>query len=152
MKKLSRMLQDVERIEATGGNVNKEGASPMFDSYCDFYHVFSESLERFKRGNGKERRIPPKLMHILNDAFAWGAINALRTLKHGNLLHDEAGNVVDRAFYSLEELLNEAEALLCPDCQSKDLERRLDALEEYNDEDDECDCDECECEDDEELF
>lgn len=149
MKKLSRMLQDVERIKETGGHVCKEGASPLFNRYCDFYYIFDKQLEKYKRGNGKDRDIPVKLMGLFLEAYALGASAGLATLKHGLLLRDEAGNVVDRAFYSLEELLNEAEALSCPDCQAEVIEERLDALEQHNDDED-CDCEDCDC--DEELF
>jgi hypothetical protein len=134
MKKLTDMIKDAEAVGKTGGLREEAGSDPLFSGFCDFLEIFDEELELFKVGSGETRSVPPELEGVLMDAFALGAIRALTALKHGYILKDGK----DKVFYSLEELLSEAEALICPEEQAEDLKTELLIIqsEEPEDEDD----------------
>ena len=135
MKKLSELIKDAEQIKESG--VSTDGKAPLFDIFCDFPDIFDRFIEPFKTGKGKKREIPKELFGLLLEAYAFGAASALRTVKYGVLLRDDEGNIKDRAYYSIDELLSEAQALSCPDCEKANLEQELEYLTSDDDEDEE---------------
>lgn len=118
MLKLTELIAQVERDTEQGPNVK----GPMFSSYCDIYHVFSEVIDPLKN-KPKDKEVPTKVQNALVCAFAWGASSALQAVKYGRIADAVDGKVSDRTFYSIDELL--AEALML-----QDPEATLDMLRE----------------------
>ena len=126
MRTLRQLMQDVDAIKKNGGHTDDE--SPIFEGFCDFLETFTAELEEFKVNGGVARSIPQSLYNLLLTAFSWGAADALHAAKDGYLLTDEEGNVIDKAYFSLDELLNAAIAMTSPKSQKQDLAEELEVL------------------------
>lgn len=132
MKKLSDMIAEVKRAKIEGGDPDRI-AGPMFDAVCEFSFTHSNLIDKFRHQKGEDADVPQEVMNLIFAAYSWGATSALSTLQRGLVIRDKDGKAVDRAYYSLDELLSEAESISDPDFQLQNLEHEMEIMQMIDD-------------------
>lgn len=146
MKLLTQLVAEARRIttEDPEKETDKEDyEEPLFTALSTMEGLYTELFEEFKDVNNE---LPDNIRNLLMAAFAYGASTALGILKEGFIVRNEDGEPIDTAYYSVEELLLEAESMICPNCTLSELTERLQEALNSDDElmeglDEECDLD-----------
>lgn len=144
MRRLSDFIVQARKI-GDSPKVSKE-ESPIFEGFEDYLVIYQEVLRPYL---DPDNSLTQEAFEAVWTAYMWGASTSLSLLKHGQIIRNDEGIVQDKIFYSLEELLNEAECLLDP---QEGLENAVDALVAAQnippanmDLEDDGDMEECEC-------
>jgi hypothetical protein len=120
MKLLTELLAQA-KVAAAG----EEVAGPLNEGFAEILRVMDLHLEEWKVGKGVDRKLPDALYGFLISAYSSGAADALRVAQWGVEVKDKKGKVKDRAFYSIDELLSEADTMQCAEYQVEQHEREL---------------------------
>lgn len=124
MKLLTELL-----AQARAATEKPNTSGPLFEGFCEILRVMDLHLEDWKIGSEDSRKLPDELYGFLISAYASGAADSLRAVQWGTDVRNKKGKIKDRAFYSIEELLSEAETMQSPEYQIEQHEHDLKLLQ-----------------------
>lgn len=136
MKKLSEMIAQAQNIISSNDGVDMQRHEcPTLSGFHETLLMYANTFKALEdKGTGK---LPDEIVGALLLAFASGAANALAVLKNGLVIRDAEGIAIDRVFYSLDELMNEAELSADAETQLSMLRGDMRDLAKYDYDEDE---------------